>query len=84
MSPDGKAINERFFHAIELLKETGQLKGVKTFATKYGVNQGNLTSVKTHMDAYTIKPEYLMYLVRDFSMSAEWLLLGVGSPFIHP
>ena len=73
-------INERFFEAIDLLKRKRILGGLNGFAKKYHVVLGNLYTIKSQKGG-AIKAEYLHYLVRDYGISAEWLLTGEGDVF---
>jgi len=77
----GIEINERFFNAIEILKQHKKIRGLKTFSTKYNINPGNMSSIRTHQETKLVKAEWLMFLARDFGMSSDWLLLGIGEPF---
>lgn len=73
-------INERFFEAVDLLKRKRTLGGLSAFAKRYHVVLGNLYTIKTQQSG-AIKAEYLHYLVRDYGISAEWLLTGEGDMF---
>jgi len=77
---ESQAINKRFFEAIDALIKRRQLRGRKTFATRYELNWGNFYQLRK-------KPEtefqlcYLTWLCRDFGISARWLLTGEGEMF---
>jgi len=73
-------INERFFEAVALLKQQKVLSGLYEFSTKYHVVRGNLYTIKSQKNG-AVKAEYLHYLVRDYGISAEWLLTGEGNVF---
>ena len=75
-------INGRFFEAVDMLKRKRLLGGLNGFAKKYNVVIGNLYTIKTQRRG-AIKAEYLHYLVRDFGVSATWLLMGAGNMFIQ-
>jgi len=47
-NPDSQAINKRFFEAIDELVKKKRLRGKKSFATKYGLNWGNLYQLRKH------------------------------------
>ena len=80
ISPSTLQINDRFFEAIALLKRRRELGGLNGFAKKYGVVLGNLYTIKSQRQG-AIKTEYLMFLVRDYGISGDWLLTGQGNMF---
>ena len=73
-------INERFFKALDTLKQQRRLGGIGGFTKKYGMVRGNLYTIKTNKSG-AVKAEYLSILVEDFGVSAEWLLTGKGEMF---
>ena len=79
ISKEGKEITERFFIAIQYLKEQRKIRGIEDFANRYGLSQSYLSDIKSHTDSRSIKVEYIMYLVRDFDISPTWILIGVGN-----
>lgn len=74
------AIVERFFHALDLLKERRTIRGKKTFCDRYGINRWNMNTCLTHPDSGMFKLSWLTYLARDYGVSPAWLLLGLGDP----
>lgn len=81
ISPEGVAITERFFKAIDILTEAGHFRGLQTFTTLYGINRRNLIHVKDSPHNSVLKPEVLVLLVKHHNVSAMWLLTGEGSVF---
>lgn len=81
ISPEGIAITRRFFEAIDMLIAQKQIRGLQTFTTKYDINRWNLVTVKQNPDSSVLKPEYIAILIRDFNISAEWIMLGRGGMF---
>ena len=81
INKDGIAITERFFQAIELLKMQRKIRGLQTYTREYNINRWNLVSTRNKPDRSVLKLEYLVPLVRDFGVSAEWLLTGRGAIF---
>lgn len=80
LHPDSEAINKRFFAAIDELVKRKQLRGRKSFATRYELNWGNFYQLrKNPLNSFELA--YLTYLVRDFGISSQWLLTGEGEMF---
>ena len=73
-------INERFFKALDILKQQRRLGGIGGFTKRYGMVRGNLYTIKTNKSG-AVKAEYLSILVEDFGISGEWLLTGKGEIF---
>jgi len=81
ISTEGIEITNRFFEAIEELVRRGSIRGLQTFTSRYNLNYWNITTIKKAPDSHVLKPECLCYLVRDYGVSAEWLLTGKGHIF---
>ena len=71
-------VSTRFFYAIEQLTAAGRIDGVKEFAKRYGLNKRSMYFQRTEPDRRIITPAWLVYLVRDYGVSAEFLLTGEG------
>lgn len=84
ISKDGIGITNRFFEAIDMLKEQGKIKGVKTFTDENCINRWNLNTVKWNPEKSVLKPEWIAYLARDYGVSSEWIILGSGNMFARP
>lgn len=81
ISPEGVAITERFFKAIEILTEAGHFRGLQTFTTDHKLNRRNLQHVKEKPTNTVLKPEVLALLPKHHNVSALWLLTGEGAVF---
>lgn len=69
-------LTERFFSALDVLSQQKVIRGKATFVKRYGLDLRNFYKVQEHQ--IRIKPEWLVYLVRDYNVSANWLVLGKG------
>lgn len=72
------AITNRFFEALGWLKESRQIRGVKTFTDRYGINRRSLRRIQESPDRNSLKAAWLAFLVRDYGINAAWLLTGEG------
>lgn len=79
VSSEGAAITKRFFHAIDVLIVQRKMRGLNTFAQMYNINYWNLCTLRKEPERRLLKAEYVAFLVRDFGVSATYILLGVGN-----
>lgn len=77
---DRIAINKRFFHTLDVLRQMRKIRGLQTFTKEHGLNYWNFTTLKNNPTGF-LHPEYLKWLVEDYDVSAEYLLLGTGCMF---
>ncbi len=77
-STDSQEVVKRFFEALNMLKTTKKIRGKQTFANAYGINRRNLWSLEKNSQSDRFQTAWLTYLVRDFNVSATWLLTGKG------
>ena len=75
------AITNRFFEALDILKARRVIHGYQDFIERYGLNQPNFSVLNKNREIRGVKTVYLAYLVEDYGVSAEWLLLGRGEMF---
>lgn len=68
----------RFFEALAWLKETRQIRGVKTFTDRYGIHRRSMQRLQKDPGTNDFKAAWLTYLVVDYSINAQWLLTGEG------
>lgn len=78
---EASAVTRRFFEALDVLKQRNEITSVVSFAERYKINVSNMYTLRKEPERRIIKPEYLVYLSRDYKISSEWLLLGTGKMF---
>lgn len=81
ISPEGIAITERFFKAIDILIDAGHFRGLQTFTSDHHLNRRNLQHIKDSPTNTVLKPEVLYILIKYHNVSAMWLMTGEGSVF---
>lgn len=77
------AIAERFFFAIDVLRDRKVIRGLATFTKRHKLNYGNMNFLKNNRDKCGLKTEHLAFLTQDYGVSCEWLLLGNGDMFVQ-
>ena len=74
-------VTNRFFYAIDMLKAQKKIRGLQTFTKEHNLNRWTLNRAKFHPEKSSIKIEWIIYLVKDFGVSLDWLILGKGEMF---
>lgn len=74
-----EVIVNRFFQALDYLKQENKIRGVQTITARYGIDRRNLLKVRNEPEIRTVKVSWLAYLVSDYNVSADWLLTGKGN-----
>lgn len=78
---ESQAIIRRFFEALYALKDRREIRGKQTFTNQYNINRWNLNSLEKDMSRDIFQVSWLTYLVKDYGVSAQWLLTGFGDMF---
>jgi hypothetical protein len=74
-------IVERFFEALFDLKERKVIRGKQTFTRRYGINNRNFWLLEQDKSRDILQLAWISYLVRDFDVSAEWIMTGQGKMY---
>lgn len=77
-SPESQAIVKRFFAALYRLKDDKKIRGKQTFTREYDINRWNLNTLEKEPERDIFQVAWLSFLVRDYGVSAMWLLTGFG------
>ena len=75
---DSQKIVRRFFEALYRLKDDGQIRGKKTFTREFDINRWNLNKLEKNLASDIFQPAWLTYIVKEYKVSARWLLTGEG------
>lgn len=74
-------IVRRFFEALDALVLMRKLRGVATFARRYGIDRRNLAKLRRDPSRGIFRAEWLAVMVEDWHVSPRWLLTGDGGIF---
>lgn len=80
---DSQAIIRRFFEALYYLKANRVIRGKATFTREHGIDRWNLSKLEKDPSRDIFQPAWLYYLVKDYGVSATWLLTGRGEIINH-
>ena len=75
---DSQLVVGRFFDALYRLKSDKVIRGKQTFTSRYGINRWNMNKLEKEKERDIFQAAWLTYLVRDYGVSARWLLMGDG------
>lgn len=71
----------RFFEALAWLKESRRIRGLQTFARSCGVDRRSLRRLMAQPEKYSLKVGWVVHLVREYGINADWLLTGEGKMY---
>jgi len=82
MTTEGsKAIIGRFYQSLDSLIETKTIRGVNTYCRLYNIDRRNLLNQRKDMNRGWFQVSWLQPMVREYGISARWLLTGFGEMY---
>jgi hypothetical protein len=78
---DSIEIVTRFFLAIDELVAMNRLRGIKTFTDMYDLDRRNFIRIRKNKNSKMFQLSWIVYIVRDFGVSMEWIMTGRGKMF---
>ena len=78
---DSQKIIERFFDALYTLIERKEIRGKQTFTREHNIDRWNFNKLETDKSRDIFQVAWLNYLVKEYKVSADWLLTGKGEMF---
>ena len=76
-----KQIMERFYSALDAIIESKKIRGVNTYCRLYEIDRRNFIAQRKDLDRGWFQVSWLQPMVREYGVSARWLLTGFGIMF---
>lgn len=76
-----KQIMERFYSALDAIIESKRIRGVNTYCRLYEIDRRNFIAQRKDLDRGWFQISWLQPMVREYGVSARWLLTGFGRMF---
>lgn len=76
-----KQIMERFYSALDAIIESKKIRGVNTYCRLFEIDRRNFIAQRKDLDRGWFQVSWLQPMVREYGVSARWLLTGFGRMF---
>lgn len=76
-----KQIIERFYSALDAIIAKKDIRGVATYCRLYDIDRRNFVAQRKDLSRGWFQIQWLHPMVKEYGVSAEWLLTGRGRMF---
>jgi hypothetical protein len=81
LTPESKQIMERFYSALDAIIAMKVIRGVQTYCRLHDIDRRNFNAQRQNPDRGFFQVSWLQPMVKEYGVSAEWLLTGIGRMF---
>lgn len=81
MQTINKQIMERFYSALDAIIESKKIRGVQTYCRLYDIDRRNFIAQRKDPERGWFQLYWLYPMVREYGVSARWLITGYGRMF---
>ena len=76
-----KQIMQRFYDALDAIIAMKKIRGVNTYCRLNEIDRRNFLAQKKDLDRGWFQVSWFQPMVREYGVSARWLLTGFGKMF---
>lgn len=76
-----KQIMQRFYDALDAIIAMKKIRGVNTYCRLNEIDRRNFLAQKKDLDRGWFQVSWLQPMVREYGVSARWLITGFGKMF---
>ena len=76
-----KQIMERFYSALDAIIAMTKIRGVNTYCRLNNIDRRNFIAQRKDLERGWFQLSWLHPMVKDYGVSAKWLLTGFGRMF---
>lgn len=72
---------ERFYSALDAIIAMKKIRGVATYCRLHDIDRRNFITQRKDPDRGYFQVSWLQPMVKEYGISAKWLLTGIGRMF---
>jgi hypothetical protein len=77
-NPESVKIVDRFYEALNMMINQGALKSKREFALSHKIEYTSFSRCETEQTSDRFQLIWITYLVSDYPVSLDWIMMGKG------